>query len=384
MTLTTAQGVEIKNAAENRVEPVAGNDLTVSIDVNIQKYAWQAAKKVYEAKQAIYAMVNYPEFDLNAPYDLQDASVTAITQEQKNNALNQMWRNACISDSYEPGSTFKVVTATAALEEGVVHLNDTFNCPGFKVVEDRKIRCHKTAGHGMQTFMQGIQNSCNPVFMEVGARVGAENMYKNFKKLGLFQKTGIDVPGEAGSIMHKIEDVKPVELATMSFGQGFQITPLQLLRAESAVINGGTLVTPHFGVSIANSDGSVVKNVKYPIKKNVIKKETSDTMKMLLESVVSQGSGKNAYIEGYEIGGKTATSEKLPRSSNKYISSFMGFAPANDPKIIAIVLIDEPVGTYYGGTIAAPVVKELFADVLPYLGVDEKIKKTEDDKGKTN
>ena len=397
LTLTTARGVEIKNAAENRTEPIAGNNLTLSLDVNIQKYAEQAAKKVFEAKQAnnvkliamnpqngeIYAMVNYPEFDLNDPFTLPDTYATTLTQKQKNDALNQMWRNACISDSYEPGSTFKVITATAAFEEGVIRINDTFNCPGFKIVEDRKIRCHKTAGHGMQTFMQGIQNSCNPVFMEVGARVGPEGMYKNFRKLGLFKKTGIDVPGEAGSIMHKLEDVKPVELATMSFGQGFQVTPLELLRAQSAVVNGGTLVTPHFGVSISNADGTVVKKIKYPVEEHVIKKETSDTMKMLLESVVSQGSGKNAYIEGYEIGGKTATSEKLPRSSNKYISSFMGFAPADDPKIIAIVLIDEPVGTYYGGTIAAPVIKELLADVLPYLGVEEKMTQTEDDKTKT-
>ncbi|HAU84277.1 MAG TPA: peptidoglycan glycosyltransferase [Lachnospiraceae bacterium] len=397
LTLTTARGVEIKNAAENRTEPIAGNNLTLSLDVNIQKYAEQAAKKVFEAKQAnnvkliamnpqngeIYAMVNYPEFDLNDPFTLPDTYATTLTQKQKNDALNQMWRNACISDSYEPGSTFKVITATAAFEEGVIKINDTFNCPGFKIVEDRKIRCHKTAGHGMQTFKQGIQNSCNPVFMEVGARVGPERMYKNFKKLGLFKKTGIDVPGEAGSIMHKLEDVKPVELATMSFGQGFQVTPLELLRAQSAVVNGGTLVTPHFGVSISNADGTVVKKIKYPVEEHVIKKETSDTMKMLLESVVSQGSGKNAYIEGYEIGGKTATSEKLPRSSNKYISSFMGFAPADDPKIIAIVLIDEPVGTYYGGTIAAPVIKELLADVLPYLGVEEKITQTEDDIAKT-
>lgn len=393
LTLTTARGVEIENAAENRVEPVPGNNLTLSIDVNIQKYAEQAAKKVYEAKQAnnvkmiamnpqngeIYAMVNYPEFDLNDPYTLQVDSV-GLTSEQKNEALNKMWRNGCISDSYEPGSTFKVITATAALEEGVVHLNDHFNCPGFKIVEDRRIRCHKTSGHGSETFVQGIQNSCNPVFMEIGARVGPENMYKNFKKLALFKKTGIDVPGEAGSIMHKIDDVKPVELATMSFGQGFQITPLQLLRAASAVVNGGTLVTPHFGVTISNYDGNIVKKIEYPLEKDVIKHETSETMKMLLESVVSQGSGKNAYIEGYEIGGKTATSEKLPRSSNKYISSFMGFAPANDPKIIAIVLIDEPVGTYYGGTIAAPVVKELLANVLPYLGVEESYKASEEPK----
>lgn len=385
LTLTTARGVEIKNAAENRIEPIAGNNLTLSIDVNIQKYAEQAAKKVYEAKEAnnvkliamnpqngeIYAMVNYPEFNLNDPYTLTSIRADGLTDQEKNNALNQMWRNGCISDSYEPGSTFKVITATAALEEGVVSLNDSFNCPGFKIVEDRKIRCHKTAGHGAETFVQGIQNSCNPVFMEIGARVGAENMYKNFKKLGLFKKTGIDVPGEAGSIMHKLEDVKPVELATMSFGQGFQITPLQLLRAASAVVNGGTLITPHFGVTISNADGSVVKKMKYPVEKKVIKDETSETMKMLLESVVSVGSGKNAYIEGYQIGGKTATSEKLPRSSNKYISSFMGFAPADNPKIIAIVLIDEPTGTYYGGTIAAPVIKELLANVLPYLGVEE-------------
>ncbi len=397
LTLTTARGVEIENAAENRVEPVPGNNLNLSIDVNIQKYAEQAAKKVYEAKEAnnvkliamnpqngeIYAMVNYPEFNLNDPYTLTDVSVAGVdvatmTSEQKNNALNQMWRNGCISDTYEPGSTFKVITATAALEEGVVSLNDTFSCPGFKIVEDRKIRCHKTAGHGAETFVQGIQNSCNPVFMEIGARVGPENMYKNFKKLGLFQRTSIDVPGEASSIMHKIENVKPVELATMSFGQGFQITPLQLLRAASAVINGGTLVTPHFGVSISNADGTVVKKIDYPVEKNVIKDETSETMKMLLESVVSQGSGKNAYLEGYQIGGKTATSEKLPRSSNKYISSFMGFAPADDPKIIAIVLIDEPTGTYYGGTIAAPVIKELLANVLPYLGVEESYVETKD------
>lgn len=397
LTLTTARGVEIENAAENRIEPVAGNNLTLSIDVNIQKYAEQAAKKVYQVKEAnnvkliamnpqngeIYAMVNYPEFDLNDPYTLTSVSAAALTDKEKNDALNQMWRNGCISDSYEPGSTFKVVTATAALEENVVSLNDTFNCPGFKIVEDRKIRCHKTAGHGTETFVQGIQNSCNPVFMEIGARVGPAGMYKNFKKLGLFKKTGIDVPGEAGSIMHKLEDVKPVELATMSFGQGFQITPLQLLRAASAVVNGGTLVTPHFGVTISNYDGSAVKKIDYPVEKSVIKEETSETMKMLLESVVSQGSGKNAYIEGYEIGGKTATSEKLPRSSNKYISSFMGFAPADDPKIIAIVLIDEPTGTYYGGTIAAPVIKELFADVLPYLGVEETYVEEKEDSTQT-
>lgn len=384
LTLTTARGVEIDNAAENRSEPIPGNNLTLSLDVNIQKYAEQAAKKVFDAKQAnnvkliamnpqngeIYAMVNYPEFDLNEPFTLTGISKSPMTEKEKNNALNQMWRNGCISDSYEPGSTFKVITATAALEEKVVKLSDTFYCPGYKIVEDRKIRCHKTAGHGKETFVQGIQNSCNPVFMEIGARVGPEGMYRNFRKVGLFEKTGIDVPGEAGSIMHKIEDVKAVELATMSFGQGFQVTPMELLRAQSAVVNGGKLVTPHFGVTVSNYDNSVIKKLEYPVKENVIRKDTSETMKMLLESVVSEGSGKNAYIEGYKIGGKTATSEKLPRRTGRYISSFMGFAPADNPKIIAIVLIDEPKGTYYGGTIAAPVVRELFANVLPYLGVE--------------
>lgn len=391
LTLTTARGVEIKNAAENRIEPIPGNDLYLSLDVNIQEYAEQAAKKVCEAKQAksvkliamnpqngeIYAMVNHPEFDLNSPYTLNLETDGTLTAKQKNDLLNQMWRNACISDSYEPGSTFKVITATAALEENVVTLNDRFNCPGFKIVEDRKIRCHKTGGHGPETFVQGIQNSCNPVFMELGARVGPENMYKNFKKLGLFNKTGIDVPGEAGSIMHKIDDVKPVELATMSFGQGFQITPVQLLTAASAVVNGGKIVTPHFGVTVKSHDGSFTKKLTYKERENAIRKDTSETMKMLLESVVSEGSGKNAFLEGFTIGGKTATSEKLPRRTGKYISSFMGFAPADDPKIIAIVLIDEPVGIYYGGTIAAPVIKELFANVLPYLGVEEKISETD-------
>ncbi|SFR95702.1 peptidoglycan D,D-transpeptidase FtsI family protein [Anaeromicropila populeti] len=385
LTLTTARGVEIKNAAEDRVEPVAGNDLYLSLDVNIQKYAEQAAKKVYEAKQAknvklialnpqngeIYAMVNYPEFNLNDPFTLNTEINVTLSDSEKNNLLNNMWRNGCISDTYEPGSTFKIVTATAALEEKVVKLTDTFNCPGYKIVEDRKIRCHKTAGHGTETFVEGIQNSCNPVFMEVGARVGAENMYKNYKKLGLFQKTGIDVPGEANSITHKLENVKAVELATMSFGQGISITPLQLLVAASAVVNGGTRITPHFGVKIVSADGQYVKKLTYREKSNVITKETSDTMKMLLESVVAEGSGNKAYLPGFRIGGKTATSEKLPRRSNKYISSFIGFAPADDPQIMAIVLIDEPVGIYYGGTIAAPVIADLFSNVLPYMGIEE-------------
>lgn len=393
LTLTTAQGLEIENAAEDRVEPIAGNNLTLSLDVNIQKYCEQAAKKVMEEKSAksvkmilmnpqngeIYAMVNYPEFNLNDPFTLNDSSIdtSTLTEKEKNNKLNEMWRNACISDTYEPGSTFKIVTATAALEENVVKLTDHFFCPGYKIVEDRKIRCHKAGGHGAETFVEGIKNSCNPVFMEIGARVGAKGMYKNFKKLGLFNKTNIDVPGEANSIMHKIEDIKPVELATISFGQSFQITPLQLLRAASSVINGGTLITPHFGVKIENPETGNVSTLKYKVQEGAIAKETSDTMKELLEAVVTDGSGKRAYLPGFRIGGKTATSEKLPRGTGKYISSFIGFAPANDPQVIAIILIDEPVGIYYGGTIAAPVIANVFDEVLPYLGIEANYSETE-------
>lgn len=381
LTLTTAGGTEIKNAAEDRIEPVAGKDLYLSLDVNVQKYAMQAAQKVLETKQAksvkfiamnpkngeIYAMVNLPEFDLNNPYAWNNGQNLSPDDKGYQDALNEMWRNACVSDTYEPGSTFKIVTATAALEDHKVTLNDTFSCPGFKIVEDRRIRCHKTAGHGTETFVQGIQNSCNPVFMEIGARVGAKRMYYYYRKIGLFDKTGIDIPGEANSIMHKEEDVGAVELATMSFGQSIQITPLQLLVAASAVVNGGKRVTPHFGVKVVSSDGTYEKKLTYPVVEDAVSKETSETMKLLLESVVAEGSGKRAYIEGYRIGGKTATSEKLPRSSNRYISSFLGFAPANDPDVIAILLIDEPEGIYYGGTIAAPVVKEIFENVLPYL-----------------
>ena len=386
LTLTTSRGVEIKNAAEDRLEPVPGNSLHLSLDVNIQKYAEQAAEKVLQAKEAksvklivmnpqngeLYAMVNVPEFDLNDPYTLNTSEDQgALTDEEKNKLLNGMWRNACISDTYEPGSVFKIITATAALEEGVVSLTDNFYCPGYKKVEDRIIRCHKTAGHGAETFVQGIQNSCNPVFMEIGARVGVTNMYKTFRKLGLFNKTGIDVPGEASSIMHNPDKVGAVELATISFGQSFQITPLQLLSAVSAVINGGNQVTPHFGVEIESADGTVIRKLDYKGKKDLVSKETSETMKTLLESVVSEGTGKRAYLPGFKIGGKTATSEKLPRSSNKYISSFLGFAPADNPTVIALVLIDEPTGIYYGGTIAAPVIKEVFDNVLPYLGIEE-------------
>ncbi|MGN0155461.1 MAG: peptidoglycan D,D-transpeptidase FtsI family protein [Lachnospiraceae bacterium] len=405
LTLTDANGIEIENEAEGRLEPVAGDNLYISIDVNIQKYAQQAATKVLKAKQAkrvsvvlmnpqngeIYAMVNVPEYNLNDPYTLvsvEDLYVKAteetqsavveesgnttqnMTEKEKQDALNNMWRNFCINDTYEPGSTFKIVTATAALEEGVVKLDDTFSCPGFRIVEDRRIRCHKVGGHGTETFKQGIMNSCNPVFIDVGARVGVSNMYKNYNKLGLLGKTGVDLPGEASSIMHKQEDVGAVELATMSFGQSFQITPLQLLRAASAVVNGGTLVTPHFGIYATDEEGNLTETFSYASKENVIQKNTSETMKELLEAVVAEGSGSKGQVKGYRVGGKTATSEKLPRGNGKYISSFLGFAPADNPQIIGIILIDEPVGVYYGGTIAAPVMSEMFSNILPYLGIE--------------
>ncbi|MBD5087837.1 MAG: peptidoglycan glycosyltransferase [Clostridiales bacterium] len=394
-TLTTAKGIEIKNVAERRQEPVPGNDLYTSLDVNIQEYAWQAAKKVREEKNAknvkvivlnpqngeIYAMVNEPEFDANNPYTLiEQENTDKLTDKEKNDLLNTMWRNACISDTYEPGSTFKIITATAALEEGKVSLKDSFYCPGFKLVEDRTIRCHKTIGHGAESFKEGIMNSCNPVFMEIGERTGVNGMYKWFKNLGLTEKTGIDVPGEANSIMHKKENVGAVELATMSFGQSFQITPLQLIRAVSAVVNGGNLITPHFGVKIENREKTKIKNLEYKVKKDALSKETSETMKMLLEAVVAEGGGNKAYIEGYSIGGKTATSEKLPRRSNKYISSFIGFAPADNPKILAILLIDEPEGIYYGGTIAAPVVRGIFENILPYVGIEQQYISKENEK----
>ena len=399
LTLTTAHGKEIENAAEDRIEPQAGNDLYLSLDVNIQKYAEQAALKVMEAKNAnnvklivmnpqngeIYAMVNVPEFNLNDPYTLIDEIAAqyegeALSSEKEMELLNGMWRNACLSDTYEPGSAFKIVTATAALEEGVVSLTDSFFCPGYKKVEDRIIRCHKAGGHGSQNFVDGIKNSCNPVFMEIGARVGVDNMYKYFEQLGLFRKTGIDLPGEANSIMHKKENIKAVELATMSFGQSFQITPLQLLTAASAIVNGGNLVTPHFGIEEKAPDGRKIKTLDYNISSSGISKETSETMKQLLEAVVSDGTGKRAYLPGFRIGGKTATSEKLPRRTGRYISSFIGFAPADDPQVIAIVLIDEPQGIYYGGTIAAPVIAEVFDNILPYLGVEARYSEEEIEK----
>ncbi len=381
LTLTDARGIEIENAGESRLEPVNGYDLCLSLDYNIQMYCEQAAKKVCTKKSAdsvsvivmnpqngeLMAMVNYPEFDLNDPFTLVGDNEEAVSAEKKQNLLNKMWRNQCISDTYEPGSTFKIITAAAALEEGVVKLDDAFFCPGYKIVEDRRIRCARTTGHGAETFETGIMNSCNPVFMELGERLGAENFVGYFKQFGLLSKTNIDLPGEAGTIMHKTENIGPVELATISFGQSFQITPIQLVTTVSSIINGGTRVTPHFGVSVQDADGNTVKTFSYETHENICTAETSETMRYLLEKVVSEGTGKNAKIEGFSIGGKTATSQTLPRSDHKYISSFLGFAPADDPQVLVLVVINNPQGIYYGGTIAAPVAKEIFENILPYL-----------------
>lgn len=384
LTLTDARGVELQDAGERRKEAVKGYNLRTSLDKNIQKYAEQAALKVYEKKSAtnvgmivmrpsngeILAMVNVPEFNLNAPYTLNTQDTEDVNSEQKQNLLNKMWRNLCINDTYEPGSTFKIFTAAAAFESGVVTFEDNFSCPGFRIVEDRKIRCHKVGGHGGESFLEGMMNSCNPVFMDVGARVGVDNFYKYMKQFGLLDKTGIDLPGEAGTIMHKKENVGPVELATMSFGQSFQITPIQLAATVSTIINGGTRITPHFGVDIQDDEGKVIKTFAYEEKENVVSAETVEKMRYGLEKVVAEGSGNKAYIAGYRIGGKTATSQTLPRGSGKYISSFIGFAPAEDPQVLALVVIHNPQGIYYGGTIAAPVINELFANILPYLGVE--------------
>lgn len=396
LTLTDGKGIEIDGAGEERDEPVAGCDLYTSLDVNLQNYVTQACKKVKKEKKAkqvsmilmnpqngeIYAMSNVPEYNLNQPFKLSKRVKMADGKKQQE-YLNKKWRNSCINDTYEPGSVFKIVTAVAGLELGKVKVNDHFNCPGYRMVEDRRIRCHKVGGHGSETFREGVMNSCNPVFMEVGARVGVDGMYETFQKLGLFERTGIDLPGEANSIMHKKKNVKAVELATMSFGQSIQITPLQLLRAVSAAVNGGTLITPHFGVRAVSSDGSKETVFSYPVKKEVIKKETSETVRELLEAVVSEGSGKNCKIEGFSIGGKTATSEKLPRGTGKYISSFLGFSRAKDPVVMGIVLIDEPVGTYYGGTIAAPVMRSVFQMALPYLGISRDYKAGNQEKNST-
>lgn len=386
LTTTDARGIELDGVAEDRLEPEAGNTLRISLDYTMQKYALQMAEKVRTEKQAdkvgiilmnpqngeIYAMVNVPEFDLNQPFMLNNEETGEnLTDEQRQDALNQMWRNGCINDTYEPGSTFKIITASAGLEEGVVHLTDQFSCPGYKVVEDRRIRCHKVGGHGAENFVQGIQNSCNPVFIEVGLRIGVDRFLDYFRQFGLMDLTGVDIPGEAGTIMHKKENVGQVELATISFGQSFQITPIQLATTVSALVNGGRRVTPHFGMEVLSAEGKKVKTFRYNAKKHIVSEKTSQTMRELLESVVAEGSGKNAYVEGYRIGGKTATSQTLPRSANKYISSFVGFAPADDPQILGMCVIYNPQGVYYGGTIAAPVIGKIFENILPYLGIEK-------------
>lgn len=387
LTMTDAAGVEIENAFEDRIEPVAGNDLYLSLDVNIQQYAEQAAYEVLEKKQAkqvsiiimnpqngeIMAMVNAPEFNLNEPFILNGESAeaaTGISAVEKQELLNQMWRNPSINDTYEPGSTFKIITAAAALEAGVVGLNDGFSCPGFRIVEDRKIRCHKVGGHGGETFLQAAMNSCNPVFIDVGQRLGIDRYYQYFEQFGLKDKTGIDLPGEAGTIMHKKENMGLVELATVSFGQSFQITRLQLITTAASIINGGNRITPHFGIKVVNTEQDTVQRFTYPVKVGIVSEKTSETMRYILEQVVAEGGGKNAAIPGYQIGGKTATSETLPRSPKRYISSFIGFAPAADPQVIALITIDEPQGVYYGGTIAAPVISDIFMNILPYLGIE--------------
>ena len=385
LTTTDARGIELVDTLEDRVEPVSGDTLQVSLDYNIQEYAQQAAEKVMEEKQAdavvililnpktgeIYACVNVPEFDLNAPFTLPEGTDAALNDEEKQAMLNQMWRNRSINDTYEPGSIFKVFTASAALEEGVVKEEDTFYCPGYKLVEDRRIRCARTTGHGSETFVQGVQNSCNPVFIEVGMRLGTENFYKYFEKFGLMGKTGVDLPGEAGTIMHKKENVGQVELATMSFGQSFQVTPMQMATTVCSLVNGGKRITPHFGVAVYDAEsGEKEETISYGKRKQILSKETSEKMRGILETVVSEGGGKKAQIEGYRIGGKTATSQTLPRSANRYIGSFIGFAPADDPQVAAMAIIYNPQGIYYGGTIAAPVVRDIFDNILPYLGIE--------------
>lgn len=383
LTTTDARGIELDAVAESRIEPVAGKTLEISMDYNIQKYCEQAAEKVMREKQAdgvsillinpqngeILSMVNVPEFNLNDPFELNTGE--ELEGEKLQDALNAMWRNRCINDTYEPGSTFKIITSAACLEEGVVTPEDTFSCPGYRMVEDRRIRCHKVGGHGSETFVQGIQNSCNPVFIDIGLRLGAERFYDYFQQFGLLDLTGIDLPGEAGTIMHQVENIGLVELATISFGQSFQVTPVQMAVTVSSIINGGRRVTPHFGKAVLDREGNVLETLSYEERSGVVSEKTSKTMQTLLEGVVANGSGKNAYIEGYSIGGKTATSQTLPRSANKYISSFIGFAPAEDPQVLGMVVIHNPQGIYYGGTIAAPVLRSIFDNVLPYLGIEK-------------
>ena len=386
LTTTDARGIELDGVGENREEPQQGYNLRISLDADIQKYVQQAALKVMEEKQAervsillmnpqngeIYACVNVPEFDLNEPFVLNtDVDTEGMSEEKKQDLLNQMWRNPCLNDTYEPGSTFKIITMSAGLAEGVVSLNDSFYCPGYKLVEDRRIHCANRRGHGAQNFVKGAENSCNPVFIEVGLRLGVENYYKYFRQFGLMEKTGIDLPGEAGTIMHQKENMGEVELATVSFGQSFQITPIRLAATVSALINGGKQITPHFGVAVEAEDGEKVEELEYPAGKEILPAEISETVRYILEQVVSEGSGRNVSVEGYRIGGKTATSQTLPRSANRYISSFLGFAPADDPKVLALCIIHDPQGIYYGGTIAAPVVRSIFENVLPYLGIEK-------------
>lgn len=385
LTLTDAKGIEQEGMGEKREEPIAGNDLYVSLDVNIQKYVTQLAKQAYETKQAegvsiivmnvkngeILAMTDVPEFDLNEPFtwipELEEEAALCTTDEEEQNLLNSMWRNGCINDTYEPGSIFKIITAAAGLEEGVVSVDDHFSCPGYIVVDDRKIRCHKTGGHGQESFLEATMNSCNPVFVTVGARLGAENYYRYFEQFCMKKKTGIDLPGEAATIMHSLENIGPVELATISFGQSFQITPVRLMATVAGIINGGTVVTPHFGVRVMNEEENIIQEFEYPVTEEIVSKETSETMRYMLEQVVENGGGKNGYVEGFRVGGKTATSQTLPRGTGRYIASFLGFAPADDPQIMALAIIDTPQGQYYGGQIAAPIVRQLFENILPYL-----------------
>lgn len=385
LTLTDAKGIEQEGMGEKRKEPVAGNDLYVSLDVNIQKYATQLAKQAYETKQAegvsiivmnvkngeILAMTDVPEFNLNEPFtwipELEEQAAACTTDEEEQNLLNSMWRNGCINDTYEPGSVFKIITAAAGLEEGVVSTEDSFNCPGYIIVDDRKIRCHKAGGHGQESFVEATMNSCNPVFVTVGSRLGAEHYYKYFEKFCMKQKTGIDLPGEAATIMHKLDNIGPVELATISFGQSFQITPVRLMATVAGIINGGNVVTPHFGVRVMNEEQNVIKEFEYPVTEDIVSSETTETMRYMLEQVVENGGGKNGYVEGFRVGGKTATSQTLPRGTGRYIASFLGFAPADDPQVMALAIIDTPQGQYYGGQIAAPIVRQLFENILPYL-----------------
>ena len=394
LTTTDARGIELDGIGESRAEPKAGNNLRISLDISIQEYVQQAAKKVMQEKEAdrvsillmnpqngeIYACVNVPEFDLNQPFQLnEEMDTSGMSSEKKQDLLNQMWRNPCLNDTYESGSTFNIFTMAAGLEEGVVSLEDRFYCPGYKLVDDRRIHCANRRGHGPQNFVQGAQNSCNPVFIEVGLRLGVENYYKYFRKFGLLEKTGIDLPGEAGTIMHQAKNMGNVELATVSFGQSFQITPIQLATTVSSLINGGRRITPHFGVAVEDESGIVIQELEYPVRTGILSEETSKKIRYILEKVVSEGSGKNAAIEGYTIGGKTATSQTLPRSANRYISSFLGFAPAENPQVLGLCIIHDPQGIYYGGTIAAPVIRSIFENILPYLGIEKSAAVSEKD-----